>query len=142
MTIENNLASIAKSLELIASALTAKTANPTPVVAPAQTVTSAPMVIVDPVPVVIPAAVMPPTPVFTEAVPVATPAPAPVVSTGPATFASKQAMTDFVISSYKALGPEKGAKIQQVLESLGFKNINDVPEAQWGALKAGIEALK
>ena len=143
MSLENNLASIAKSLELIATALTQKNANPTPITAPAQPV-PVPVAAV-PAPVVA-APVMPALPVFQAPVPVATPVPAPVVAPvqalTPSPFADKNAMMDFVMTSYRALGAEKGAKIQDVLTTIGYKNINDVDPAQWGALKSGIEALK
>ena len=147
MTIENNLASIAKSLELIAAALTTKNANPTPIPVTAQPaavpVAPAPVVPVaqTPTPFAIPAP-----PVFQAPAPVATPAPAPVAApvqaVSPSPFADKNAMMDFVLSSYKALGSEKGAKIQDVLTTIGYKNINDVPVEKWADLKAGIEALK
>ena len=137
MSLENNLASIAKSLELIAAALTQKNANPTPVAAPAQPV---------PAPVAVAAPVMPALPAFTPAAPVVTPAPAPVATPvqapTPSPFADKNAMMDWIMTSYRALGAEKGAKIQDVLTAIGYKNINDVDPAQWGALKAGVEALK
>jgi len=51
-------------------------------------------------------------------------------------------MMDFVMTSYRALGAEKGAKIQDVLTTIGYKNINDVPVEKWADLKAGVEALK
>ena len=143
MSLENNLASIAKSLELIAAALTAKNANPTPITAPAQPV-SVPVAAV-PAPVVA-APVMPALPVFQAPVPVVTPVPAPVVAPvqalTPSPFADKNAMMDFVMTSYRALGAEKGAKIQDVLTTIGYKNINDVPVEKWADLKAGIEGLK
>ena len=143
MSLENNLASIAKSLELIAAALTQKNANPTPITAPAQPV-SVPVAAV-PAPVVA-APVMPALPVFQAPVPVATPVPAPVVAPvqalTPSPFADKNAMMDFVMTSYRALGAEKGAKIQDVLTTIGYKNINDVPVEKWADLKAGVEALK
>jgi len=151
-SIESNLHSIADSLKIIANYLTAtkdvQTATPVQVaapVAPAPVAAPAPVVVaaVAPTPVVAaPAPVMPAAPVFTDAVP--TP-PVTAVSAAPVTaaaFPSKQAMMDFVIASYRELGPEKGARIQGVLESIGYKNINDVSEAQWGQLKAGIEGLK
>ena len=147
MTIENNLASIAKSLELIAAALTQKNANPTPVAASTQPVA----VPVAPAPVVAVAHTpapfaMPAPPVFQAPAPVATPVPAPVAApvqaVSPSPFADKNAMMDFVLSSYKALGSEKGAKIQDVLTTIGYKNINDVPVEKWADLKAGIEGLK
>ena len=143
MSLENNLASIAKSLELIAAALTAKNANPTPITAPAQPV-PVPVVAV-PAPVVA-APVMPALPVFQAPVPVATPVPAPVVAPvqalTPSPFADKNAMMDFVMTSYRALGAEKGAKIQDVLTTIGYKNVNDVPVEKWADLKAGVEGLK
>ena len=143
MSLENNLASIAKSLELIAAALTQKNANPTPITAPAQPV-SVPVAAV-PAPVVA-APVMPALPVFQAPVPVVTPVPAPVVAPvqalTPSPFADKNAMMDFVMTSYRALGAEKGAKIQDVLTTIGYKNINDVPVEKWADLKAGVEGLK
>ena len=150
MTIENNLASIAKSLEIIATALTAKNANLNPIsdrtqpvsvpVPPVAPVAAPVLGTIPPMPVEVPAVAaspsnMPAPPVFTAPV-----ASAPVAS-APLAFADKQAMMDFVISSYKSLGSEKGARIQGVLEAMGYKNINDVAPEQWGQLKAGIEAL-
>lgn len=144
MSLENNIASIAESLKIIATYLTAtKTeqiatpviqTTPVPVVA-AHVVVASPAA----APVVAPS-VMPAPPVFTAPVAVAPVVSAPVAAAP--VFASKNEMMDFVLSSYKALGAEKGAKIQDVLVSIGYKNINDVPEAQWGQLKTGIEALK
>ena len=143
MSLENNLASIAKSLELIATALTAKNANPTPVDAPAQPVPVPAPVVAAPVmpalPVFTPAAPTPTAPVMDIPTPVAVAAPTPV-SASP--FSDKNAMMDFVMTSYRAMGAEKGAKIQDVLTAIGYKNINDVDPAHWGALKSGIEALK
>ena len=158
MTIENDLSRIATALETIAAALTNKAVNPTPV-AVSVPVTAAPVAVatpvVAPVQVVTPALVvpnvMPAAPMFQAPAPAPTPT-APVTVTAPSApiaapvtavaFPSKQDMMDFVISSYKALGPEKGAMIQGVLESMGYKNINDVPDTQWGQLKTGIESLK
>lgn len=140
MTLEANLASIAKSLELIATALTVKVANPTPV-----TVAAPAPVVNTPVAAPVAAApVMPAPPTFTPVVPPVFQAPAPVAATpaAPSPFADKNAMMDYVMTSYRALGAEKGAKIQDVLTGIGFKNINDVPVEKWADLKAGIEALK
>jgi hypothetical protein len=150
MSLENNLASIAKSLELIAAALTQKNANPTPVAAPAQPV-SVPVAAVPAQPVPVAASVMPALPVFTPAAPIPTalvmdtPVPVAVAAPTPAVaspFSDKNAMMDFVMTSYRALGAEKGAKIQDVLTAIGYKNINDVPVEKWADLKAGVEALK
>ncbi len=78
---------------------------------------------------------MPPPPTFQ---PVA--APAPVAAAAP--FSDPKGLIDYVMSSYKALGAQKGAQIQQVLTGLGYQNINDVKPEHYGALFAGVEALK
>lgn len=102
-----------------------------PVVAPAPVVVAEPVVVAAPV---VAAPVMPAPPAFVA------PAPAPVAATAP--FNDPKSLIDYVMSAYKALGPQKGAGIQGVLTSLGYQNINDVNPAHYGALFTGIEALK
>lgn len=46
------------------------------------------------------------------------------------------------MTSYKALGPQKGAQIQNVLTSLAYTNISDVKPEHYAALYQGVEALK
>ncbi len=82
------------------------------------------------------APVMPPPPVFT--VPVAIPTPV----AGKAPFTDGKTMIAYVMGVYKELGPQKGAGIQTVLDSLGTKNINDIKVEHYDALYQGIEALK
>lgn len=141
MSFETNLERIAASLELIAASLSAKPVSvTTPVATPV--VEATPVVAtVQVTPVVAPTA-MPPTPVFTQAVAVAPVGVTVAAAPQAPAFADKAAMMDFVIASYKALGQEKGAKIQEVLTGMGFQNVNDVDPARWGELKAGIEGLK
>jgi hypothetical protein len=83
---------------------------------------------------------MPAPPVFVA------PVPAPVVAAAPAgekaPFADAKGLIDFVMSAYKALGPQKGSGIQGVLTGLGLSNINDVAPEQYDALFRGVEALK
>ena len=153
MTIESDLNRIAIALEAIAASMSApKVAHVTPVAAPTPVVQVAPVAVEVPV-MAPPAPAMPAAPfpmAATVAAPVVTTTqtvtlPTPTVTSttvSPAVFASKQEMTDFVVSSYRALGAEKGAQIQNVLTGMGFANINDVSPEQWGALKVGIEALK
>jgi len=69
----------------------------------------------------------------------ATPA---AVSPFSAVFANQAELTAFVMDTYKSLGPIKGAKIQEVLNSVGAKNINEVKPEMYAAVKAGVEALK
>jgi hypothetical protein len=126
---------------MIAQLQSSNVAAPIPV-AP----TPAPVVQAAPVPmhVVIPttdvpapvaaARVMPAPPVFVA--PVAAPAP-----TG-APFTDGKGLIDYVMSAYKALGPQKGAQIQNVLTGMGYQNINDVKPEHYGQLFAGVEALK
>ena len=80
------------------------------------------------------------TPVVTVAPVVA--APAAVSPSSAPVFATQAELTAFVMDSYKALGPIKGAKIQEVLNGVGVKNINEVKPEMYASVKAGIEALK
>jgi hypothetical protein len=89
-----------------------------------------------PAPVAAPAPVMPAPPLFVA------PVPAAPAATGGAPFSDPKGLIDYVMSSYKALGPQKGAEIQKVLTNLGYGNINDVKPEHYGALFAGVEALK
>ena len=77
---------------------------------------------------------MPPAPSFT--------APAPVATVAGAPFTDGKGLIDYVMGAYKALGPQKGAQIQNVLVGLGYQNINDVKPEHYGQLYAGVEALK
>lgn len=101
--------------------------NPAPAPAPAPAPVAAPA----------PAAAAPAMP----APPTFQPAPAAPAPTG-APFSDPKGLIDYVMSAYKALGPQKGAQIQQVLTGLGYGNINDVKPEHYGALHAGVEALK
>lgn len=104
---------------------------PAPVAAPAPVVAPEPA----PAPVAPAAPVMPAAPSFQPAAPVAAaPAGAP--------FSDPKGLIDYVMAAYKALGATKGAQIQGVLTGLGYANINDVKPEHYGALHAGVEALK
>lgn len=103
---------------------------PASVLAP---VAHAPAPVVQP-PVAPPVAAMPAPPAF-----MAPPAAAPVAA---APFSDGKGLIEFVMGSYKTLGPQKGAQIQGVLTGLGYQNINDVKPEHYGALFAGVEALK
>ena len=95
---------------------------PAPVVAPAHAPVAAPA--------------MPAAPSFLPqtAAPAAAPTGAP--------FSDPKGLIDYVMASYKALGPQKGSMIQGVLTGLGYANINDVKPEHYGQLFGGIEALK
>lgn len=89
-------------------------------------------------PAVVPAAVASPSEM--PAAPTFAPAPAPATSAAP--FNDGPGLVKYVMDSYKAMGPEKGAQIQNVLVSIGYQNINDVKPEHYSALFEKIEVLK
>ena len=105
-------------------------------------IVAAPVAAKKPVEVEIPVLV----PAKVEAAPIPTVVVAPVVvpaapvATCPITNGKE--LMDFVMSAFKAMGPEKGARIQEVLQSIGCAAINEVRPDQYAALHAGIEVLK
>jgi hypothetical protein len=128
-----------QSLDTIGKALNVAPAAPV-APAPAPVVEVAPVVaapLAQPAPVAAP--VMPAPPAFVAPAPVTAPAPQ---ATGGAPFNDGKGLIDYVMSAYKALGAAKGSQIQNVLVSLGYQNINDVKPEHYGALFAGVEALK
>ena len=132
MSLEAKIEDLTKAVHLLVAALGARPAA-APVAAPVAVQAPAPVaapVAVAPVPV------MPPPPVF-----VAPPPPAPAAPAA-APFSDQKGLIDFVMGAYKALGPQKGAQIQNVLIGMGCTNINDVKPEQYGALYAAVEALK
>jgi hypothetical protein len=85
-------------------------------------------------PIVAAAPAMPAPPTFAAPVAASVPTGAP--------FSDPKGLIEFVMTSYKNLGPAKGAGIQGVLTGLGYQNINDVKAEHYAALFSGIEALK
>ena len=82
-----------------------------------------------------------------EAAPVMPAAPTfePVVeaaSAGGAPFTDGKGLIDYVMTIYKELGPEKGAKIQGVLTEMGLQNVNELRPTEYDAFYAKVEALK
>lgn len=129
MTIESRIEELTAAITALTAALVARAgAAPAPAPAPAP-------VAVSPVAVapVAPAPVMPAPPTFT----------APAAPVAPAVpFSDAKGLMDYVMSTYKALGQQKGAEIQKVLAGLGVGTINEIKPEQYAALYAGIEALK
>ena len=115
----------------------AQVVNATPATVTIATPAPAPVVATPaaPTPAPIPAA-----PVVVETAPAA-PAPASPSKPVPVPFTSQKELITYVMGAYKALGPN-GDKIQEVLNTVGVKNINDVQPAMYKALFDGIEALK
>ena len=129
MTIEAKIEALIEALTAAVVALTAALGNRMPTVAAVATPVAAPAPVAPTVAVV----PMPAPPTF-----VAPPPPAAPV----APFTDAKGLMDYVMSSYKNLGPQKGAQIQGVLGSLGVSTINEVRPEQYGALFSGVEALK
>lgn len=129
MTIEAKLDSLTAALVALVAVL-----DRTP------TVAAAPVAVM-PAPVAAPVAPVATAPVAVMPAPPTFVAPPPAAPAG-APFSDPKGLMDYVMSSYKALGPQKGAQIQQVLGSIGASTINEVRPEQYGALFAGVEALK
>jgi len=100
--------------------------KPLPVTAPSPVVTA-------PAPVVT-APVMPAAPTFEPVVE----APAGVK----APFTDGKGLIEYVMSAYKEMGAEKGAKIQGVLTELGLQNVNELRPTEYDAFYTKVEALK
>jgi len=136
MSLESKIEALtAAVIALTAKLESSNVAAPAPQVittaAPAAPVT---LTVSAPAPVAAPVVAMPAPPSFAPVAPAPAPAGAP--------FSDPKGLIDYVMSSYKALGPQKGAQIQTVLTNLGYGNINDVKPEHYGALFAGVEALK
>lgn len=146
MSIEAAIVQLAEAVASLAAAVNGADTNDTTNSAegkrrgrPAKTepVTTAP-VTTAPVPAAPP--VMPAPPFIAQAVaPTPAPAEAEPVSVP---FTDAQGLMQYVMASYKAMGPEKGARIQQVLVGMGKTNVNEITPDLYGAFFSQVEALK
>ena len=141
MSIESKLEALtAAVLQLTQAISAAGSASVQQSTAAAQPAVAAPVAAPVPAPVAPPASApaMPALPTFA-----ATPAPAPAapVASG-APFSDSQGLIQYTMASYQAMGPEKGARIQGVLQQLGYANINDVKPEHFAQFHQGVEALK
>ena len=80
------------------------------------------------------APVMPAAPTFEPACPTHDVAKAP--------FTDGKGLIDYVMTAYKEMGAEKGAKIQGVLTELGLQNVNELRPTEYDAFYTKVEALK
>jgi hypothetical protein len=87
-----------------------------------------------PAPVVEAAPVMPAAPTFEPVVEAPAGAKAP--------FTDGKGLIDYVMTAYKEMGAEKGAKIQGVLSEMGLQNVNELRPTEYDAFYAKVEALK
>lgn len=99
-----------------------------PILAPAQSVF---------IPQVTTAPVMPAPPTFEQQITLSTNS-----AFTKAPFTDPKGLMDYLMKRYSELGAEKGAKIQDVLKSLGVSTVNEVKVEQYDALFAGVEDLK
>lgn len=139
MSLENKIEALTAAVVALTAKLESSNVAPAAPVAPAPApvVQAAPAYVAEAIAAPVAAApAMPAPPAFVTPAPVAAPAP-----TG-APFSDGKGLIDYVMGAYKALGAAKGAQIQNVLVNLGYQNINDVKPEHYGALFAGVEALK
>jgi len=136
MSLESKIEALTAAVVALTAKLESTNVAPAAPVVNPNTVTISAAPAPAPAPVAAPAPAMPAPPSFVA------PAPAAPAATGGAPFSDPKGLIDYVMSSYKALGPQKGAEIQKVLTNLGYGNINDVKPEHYGALFAGVEALK
>lgn len=137
MSLEAKIEALTQAVVALTAKLeSANVAAPTPVAqAPAPVAAPAPAPVAALAPVAA-APAMPAPPAFVA------PAPAAAPAASGAPFTDGKGLIDYVMGAYKALGPQKGAQIQNVLVGLGYQNINDVKPEHYGQLYAGVEALK
>lgn len=94
-------------------------------------------------PVSVPEAVVQAVAVQMPELPTFVPPPAvPQATQSKAPFSDAKGLMDYLMKSYTTLGAEKGAKIQEVMKTLGATAVNEVKPEQYDALFAGVEALK
>jgi hypothetical protein len=137
MTIEATLENINRTLEKIVTLLDRPTGyHQIPVEKPV--VVEAPAPIVPPVP----QEVIPPTPqVAIPTAGVSLPPAAPVVTANPSCpITDAKSLMDIVMAGYKK-NPAQGMKIQDVLNGIGCKAINEVQPQHYAAVYAGLVEL-
>ena len=115
--------------ELIGKIEAGKTVEP---VKPVKAEKPAAPVVEAPAPVVEAAPVMPAAPTFEPVVEAA----------GKAPFTDGKGLIDYVMTAYKEMGAEKGAKIQGVLTEMGLQNVNELRPTEYDAFYTKVEALK
>ena len=139
MSLEAKIEALTQAVQALTAQLQSSNVAPAAPVVQAPAPVAAPAPIAAPVAAPVPVAAapaMPAPPAFVAPAPAA----APVTSGAP--FTDGKGLIDYVMGAYKALGPQKGAQIQNVLVGLGYQNINDVKPEHYGALFQGVEQLK
>ena len=104
-----------------------------PVAAPAPVIVEAPIEVAKEIIAAIDKTAMPAAPTFEPVVEVAGKA---------APFTDGKGLIDYVMTAYKEMGAEKGAKIQGVLTEMGLQNVNELRPTEYDAFYTKVEALK
>ena len=103
-----------------------------PVAAPAPVIIEAPVEVAKEIVAAIDKTVMPAAPTFEPVIEAANKAP----------FTDGKGLIDYVMTAYKEMGAEKGAKIQGVLTEMGLQNVNELRPTEYDAFYTKVEALK
>ena len=120
--------------ELIGKIEAGKAVEPAPVIVKEPVKAAKPVVEAAPVVEAPAAPVMPAAPTFEPACPTHDVTKAP--------FTDGKGLIDYVMTAYKEMGAEKGAKIQGVLVEMGLQNVNELRPTEYDAFFAKVEALK
>ena len=68
--------------------------------------------------------------------------PEPATPTSPATpFSDHNGLMQYVMGKYQALGAEKGAQIQTILQGMGYANVNEVAAERYAEFYTQVEAI-
>lgn len=142
MSIEMKIESLTDALNKLTSVVEVMIASqkPSPVTqALAPIVQPAAPVVVASAPVLQPVAA----PVV-QALPVTAPSfiSAPVASTPAVPFNDTKSLIVYVTEAYKTMGPEKGARISDIMAHFKYTNISDVQPEHYGQFYQAVEQLK
>lgn len=129
MSIEQKIVELTEAINKLTAVMSAQTSAPATPVAVQQPI----------VPVTAAPTVQPVTPsMFVATAPVAPGFGAPAAIP----FSDSAGLVNYAMSVYQALGNEKGARIQGIIQQLGHENINSIRPDQFGQFFAMVEQLK
>lgn len=139
MSLEAKIEALTASVNQLTAVMSAaqQSAPSHPVTQP-QVVNQAPAPVAAPV-TPAPVAAAPTMPALPTFAPAPAPVAAPVIA---APFQNPQQVMEYTMGAYKAMGPEKGNKIQGILQSMGVQNLNDLKPEQYVQFYQAVEQLK
>lgn len=147
MSIEMKIESLTDALNKLTSVVEVMIASQKPSPAAVTPVTQALAPIVQPAaPVVVASApvLQPVAAPVVQALPVTAPSfiSAPVASTPAVPFNDTKSLIVYVTEAYKTMGPEKGARISDIMAHFKYTNISDVQPEHYGQFYQAVEQLK